>query len=395
MMHGIQEASSTPHMTTREYQICTRCVMDTSDPDIGFDDQGVCNHCHHRDELVAQHVFSGEAGERKLEQLVEDVRRSGRGKPYDCVIGVSGGVDSTFLAWRVKDLGLRPLAVHLDNGWDSELAVKNIENTVRLLGVDLHTHVLDWDEFKDLQLAFLRASTPDSEVPTDNAIVSVLYQTARRHGIKYILSGQNVRTESHLPAAWSSGHIDWRYIRGIHRKFGTRPLRTYPHMTLWESRVYPVQNPRVDILNYMDYVKADALKVLQEQLGWKYYGGKHYESIYTRFYQGYILPRKFGFDKRRMHFSSLICAGEMDRARALEELKAETYPVELQREDREFVAKKFGLADAEFQAIMDLPPRQFWDYPSYLRMFHHPVYRRMSNLYRRTVRPLLASARSG
>ncbi|HEX6371501.1 MAG TPA: N-acetyl sugar amidotransferase [Longimicrobium sp.] len=382
-------------MTTREYQICTRCVMDTSDPEIEFDAQGVCSHCHVRDEMIAQHVLTGEAGRRKLEQVVEEVRRAGQGRPYDCVIGVSGGVDSTYLAWRVKEMGLRPLAVHLDNGWDSELAVKNIENTVRLLGVDLHTHVLDWDEFKDLQLAFLRASTPDAEIPTDHAIVAVLYQTARKHGIRYILSGQNLRTESHLPQAWSNGHIDWRYIKGIHRKFGTRPLRSFPHLTWAQSRMYPAQNPRIDILNYMDYVKADALKVLQDELGWKYYGGKHYESIYTRFYQGYILPRKFGFDKRRMHFSSLVCAGEMDREQALEELKTEPYPPELQREDREFVAKKFGLTDAEFQEIMDLPPKRFWDYPSYLRIFHHPAYRHMSSLYRRTVRPLLAAARSG
>lgn len=381
-------------MTTREYQICTRCVMDTSDPEIGFDEQGVCSHCHHRDEMIAKHVLTGEAGRRKLEEVVEEVRRSGRGKPYDCVIGVSGGVDSTYLAWQVKQMGLRPLAVHLDNGWDSELAVKNIENTVRMLGVDLHTHVLDWDEFKDLQLAFLRSSTPDSEIPTDHAIVAVLYQTARRHGIKYILSGQNLRTESHLPAAWSNGHVDYRYLKSIHRMFGTRPLRTFPYMTWWQARLYPVQNPRIDILNYMDYVKADALKVLQEQLGWKYYGGKHYESIYTRFYQGYILPVKFGFDKRRMHFSSLVCAGEMTREQALEELKGAPYPPELQREDREFVVKKFGLTDAEFQAIMDLPPKEFWDYPSYLRIFTHPAYRRVSNLYRRTLRPLLSAVRS-
>jgi N-acetyl sugar amidotransferase len=381
-------------MTTREYQICTRCVMDTSDPDIQFDHEGVCSHCRHRDEMIAKHVLTGEAGRRKLEEVVEEVRRSGRGKAYDCVIGVSGGVDSTYLAWKIKEMGLRPLAVHLDNGWDSELAVKNIENTVRLLGVDLHTHVLDWDEFKDLQLAFLRSSTPDSEIPTDHAIVAVLYQAAQKHGIKYILSGQNLRTESHLPAAWSNGHVDYLYLKSIHRMFGTRPLRTFPYMNWWQARVYPVRNPRIDILNYMDYVKADALKVLQEQLGWKYYGGKHYESIYTRFYQGYILPVKFGFDKRRMHFSSLVCAGEMTREQALEELKGEPYPPELQREDREFVVKKFGLTDAEFQAIMDLPPKEFWDYPSYLRIFMHPAYRRASNLYSRTLRPLLSAVRS-
>lgn len=380
-------------MKTREYQICTRCVMDTSDPDITFDAAGVCNHCHHRDEMIGKHLLSGPAAREKLEQLVDAVRKDGRGKPYDCVVGISGGVDSTYVTYQAKQFGLRPLVVHLDNGWNSELAVKNIEETLRVLGFDLYTHVLDWDEFRDLQLAFLRASTPDSEIPTDHAIVALLYQTARKHGLRYILSGQNLRTETHLPPAWSQGHMDWRYIHSVHRKFGTRPLKTYPHLNWVQSRRYPAAHRWVDVLNYLDFVKTDALKVLQEQLGWKYYGGKHYESIYTRFYQGYILPQKFGFDKRRMHYSSLVCAGEMTREQALEELKTQPYPEEMQRSDREYVIKKLGLTEPEFEEIMNLPPRSFWDYPSYLKVAHHPVYRRFSDLYTGKVRPRLNAVR--
>lgn len=364
--------------------------MDTSDPEIRFDAAGVCNHCHFRDEVIPKRVFSGEDGRVRLERLVDEVRASGKGKSYDCVIGVSGGVDSTYVAYRVRELGLRPLAVHLDNGWDSELAVKNIENTLRILGLDLHTHVLDWDEFRDLQLAFLRASTPDSEIPTDHAIVSLLYHEARRHGVKYILSGVNVRTESHLPPAWSSGHVDWGYIRGIHRRFGTRPLRNFPHLNFVQMRTYPLRYHWVDVLNYMDYVKKDALGVLERELGWKYYGGKHYESIYTRFYQGYILPRKFGFDKRRTHYSSLICAAEMQRAEALELLREEPYPLEMQAQDREYVSKKLGLTEAEFDEIMALPRKTFWDYPSYLRLTQNPLYQRLSGVYKRAVRPKFA-----
>ena len=344
-------------------QTCSRCVMDTSDPDIRFDERGVCHHCHAYDEAVRTRVMTGEPA--KLDALVAEIKAAGRGKPYDCIIGVSGGVDSTYVAYAIRKLGLRPLAVHLDNGWDSELAVKNIQHVLEKLGIELYTEVLEWDEFRDLQLAFLRASTPDSEIPTDHAIVSVLYQQARRLGIKYILSGCNVRTESHLPLAWSRGHSDWRYIQALQKQFGTRPLKTFPHRNMvdlvWDAR----RLAWIDILNYLEYRKADALVVLQDELGWQYYGGKHYESIYTRFYQGYILPKKFGFDKRRMHLSSLVCSGEMTRDAALAELEAPPYPADLQASDREYVVKKLGITDDEFERIMQTPPKRFDDYPSY------------------------------
>jgi len=347
--------------------------MDTTDPDIVFDENGVCNHCHTYDRMVREYVVDGEEGLRQLEQTAQKIRKDGRGKKYDCVIGVSGGVDSTYVAYRVKKLGLRPLAVHLDNGWDSELAVKNIEETLKRLDIDLYTEVLDWEEFKDIQISFLKASTPDSEIPTDHAINALLGNLAQKIGVKYVIIGSNVRTETHLPRAWSQGHLDWKYIREIQKRFGTQSFRTFPHIGFFTYYLRMVTQKRVEILNYLGYNKKEALRVLQEELGWRYYGGKHYESIYTRFYQGYILPEKFGFDKRRSHLSSLVCSGEVTREQALEELKVPTYAPSMQEEDREYVVKKLGLTDAEFTTIMSAPKRSYWDYPSYGHFMKNPL----------------------
>lgn len=371
----------------RTYHICTRCLMDTSDPEIQFDEQGVCNHCHEYGRLVQQRVLTGEAGLRYLERLVEQIKREGRGKPYDCVMGVSGGVDSTYVAYVAKTkLGLRPLAIHMDNGWDSELAVKNIEETLKRLGIDLYTNVLNWEEFKDLQLAFLKASTPDSEIPSDHAIWAVIGDMAEKLKVRYVLAGFNVRTETHLPRAWSQGHFDWKYIQSVHKQFGKGKLRTFPHQSLFTYYRRLLALRRVDILNYLDYNKQEAMQLLERELGWKYYGGKHHESIYTRFYQGYILPSKFGYDKRRCHLSSQICSGEITREEALIELQKPTYPPSVQEEDREYVAKKLGITDSEFDAIMNLPRKNFSDYPSYGRVIEGPlfkgVYDSLRNIYR-------------
>lgn len=350
-----------------EYRICSRCVMDTTDPDITFDENGVCIRCHEYDQMVRNEIFSGEVGRRKLEKMIERIKRDGAGKKYDCLIGVSGGVDSTFVAYKVKQYGLRPLAVHLDNGWDSELAVANIHKTLAKLEIDLYTHVINWEEFKDLQISFLKASTPDSEIPSDHAIVTLMYQMADQFDIKYVISGRNVRTETHVAPAWSMGHSDWKYIEGVHKQFGTIPIPTYPHRTAEEEKKFRSKQVWFDILNYVDFVKKDAMKILEKELGWQYYGGKHYESIYTRFFQGYILPVKFGYDKRKGHLSSLICSGEITRDEALAELKLPTYPPALQEEDREYVVKKLGLKEEEFEAIMKAPLKTIYDYPSYTR----------------------------
>ena len=364
------------------YRMCTRCVMDTTDPEIEFDENGVCNHCHHYDEAMRTVVVSGDEGRRRLENIAAKIRRDGKDKDYDCVIGVSGGVDSTYAAFKVKELGLRPLAVHLDNGWDSELAVGNIHKALTRLNIDLHTHVIDWEEFKDLQLSFLKASTPDSEVPSDHAILALMYQMAERIGVKYVIRGLNKRTESHLPRAWSQGHMDWKYIKRVHRQFGKAELKTFPRMDFWTYRRYARTQEWIDILNYLDYVKNDAIQILERELDWKYYGKKHYESIYTRFYQGYILPEKFGYDKRKTHFSSLICSGEMTREEALKELKKETYPIEMQEEDKAYVIKKLCLTNDDFERIMSLPKKTYWDYPSYGKFYAGPVYRSLRGMYR-------------
>ena len=320
-------------------------------------------------------MVRGAEGRRYLAELVERIKREGRGRPYDCIIGVSGGVDSTYVAYIAKQYDLRPLAVHMDNGWDSELAVKNIEETLKRLGIDLYTNVLDWEEFKDLQVAFLKASTPDSEIPSDHAIWAVLGDMAEKVKVRYMLSGFNVRTETHLPRAWSQGHFDWKYIYSVHKQFGKRKLKTFPHQSFFTYYRRLLTLRRVDILNYLDYNKQEAMKILERELGWRYYGGKHYESIYTRFYQGYILPAKFGYDKRRSHLSSLICSGEITRETALQDLQNPAYAPSVQEEDREYVAKKLGLSDAEFDAIMRLPRKNFLDYPSSGRVLEGPLFK--------------------
>lgn len=363
--------------------MCTRCVMDTTDPDISFDENRICIHCKKYDEALKKTVFTGEVGTRKLSAIVQAIKSDGRGKEYDSILGVSGGVDSTFAAYKAKEIGLRPLAVHLDNGWDSELAVQNIEITLKKLGIDLYTHVIDWEEFKDLQLSFLKASTPDSEIPSDHAIVSLMDQMADKIGVKYVIAGMNTRTESHLPKVWSQGHWDWGYIKSVHKLYGKNALRTFPHTNIWNLYRCRFAHQWVRILDYVDYVKRDALKILTNELGWRYYGTKHYESIYTRFYQGYILPKKFGFDKRKTHFSSLICSGEMTRDEALKELKKEIYPVELQEEDRAYVIKKLCLTEEEFEKIMQLPRKAYWDYPSYGRLFKNQFLKGLSSTYKR------------
>lgn len=354
----------------REYQICTRCVMDTSDPDIVFDDNGVCNRCKKAEELLNLVPYSlpKEEKRKELEKLVEKIKEKGKGKEYDCIIGVSGGVDSTFTAYTVANLGLRPLAVHLDNGWDSELAVKNIENAVKKLNIDLSTYVIDWEEFKDLQMSFLKASTPDSEIPTDHAIVASMFKAAEKEGVKYILTGTNLSTESIFPPAWSYGSYDWKYINSVQKIFGTRKLESFPYITLinlfLDMKIRRIN--RISVLNYIEYVKKDAIKIIENELNWKNYGGKHYESIYTRFFQGYILPVKFGYDKRKSHLSSLIVSNQITRAEALAELKKNPYPnKELLEEDMNYFINKFGIDEKEFQRIMDLPPKKFFDYPSY------------------------------
>lgn len=349
----------------KEFNECVRCIMSkSSDKSITFDKNGVCNHCLRYDELVESRVFLGQQGQQKLNELVTKIKKSGKGKKYDCIVGVSGGVDSTYVAYLSKELGLRPLAIHFDNGWNSNLAVENIEKTLSLLGIDLDTYVIDWDEFKDLQLSFLKASVPDGEIPTDHGIDALLWQKAAQYGIKYILSGMNFATESLSVPDWAYGHADWRYIKDIHKKFGRLKLKTFPHFGFFKLGYYNiVRGIRiVSLLNYVNYNKSEAMALLQSELGWTYYGGKHYESIYTRFFQGYVLPNKFGIDKRVGHCSDLINSNQMTREEALDEVSRSDYDHELLSTDMDFVKKKLNLNDEEWNAIMAAPVKTFRDY---------------------------------
>ena len=355
-------------MNENNYRICTQTIMDTTaDPDIRFDENGVSNYVDYYKKLISQRVPTPDVAPKKLKDIIDKIKSAGKGKEYDCIIGVSGGVDSTYVAYLVKEMGLRPLAVHFDNGWNSELEVSNIEKVLKLLDIDLYTYVVDWDEYKDLQLSFLKASTPDGEIPTDHAIYALLYQMANKYGIKYIIKGQNIKTEGILAPSWAQGHLDWKYIRCVQKLFGTKKLKTFPHLSLFKVFYFLgiKQIKAIAILDYTDYNKKTAMDVLQNKLGWIYYGGKHYESVYTRFFQGYILPKKFHIDKRRGHLSTLICSGEITREEALEEIKKDPYPnEELKKQDIEFAAKKLGISSDDFNNIMTSPVRSINDYPN-------------------------------
>lgn len=344
---------------------CIRCVLSNKiDPDIKFDSSGLCNHCIRYDQLISTRVVPPGNRKKELAALVKKIKRAGKNLEYDCIIGVSGGVDSTYVAYIAKQLGLRPLAVHFDNGWNSELAVENIRKALAALDIDLITYVVNWQEFRDLQLSFLKASVPDGEIPTDHGIDAFVWREAERQGIRYILSGMNFATESFSIPSWAYGHSDWKYIKAVHKQFGESKLLTFPHFNfLYLFYINFVRRVRiVSILNYMDYNKEATKNCLKRELGWTDYGGKHFESIYTRFFQGVVLPEKFGIDKRYGHLSDLINAGQMSKIEAKAILSLPTYDVNLQRQDRAYVAKKLRLSDEQFEKIMHLPIRSFRDY---------------------------------
>lgn len=350
----------------RSYQICTRTVMDNiADPDIVFDENGVCNYYYEFKRKLKVRVPERDVANIELDKIISAVKKSGKGKDYDCVIGVSGGVDSTYTAWLVKSMGLRPLAVHLDNGWDSELAVKNIENVLKKLDIDLYTEILDWEEFRDLQLSFLKASTPDGEIPTDHAILAVLYKTAAKFKVRYIISGMNFRSEGIMPPTWARGYLDWTYIKSVQKKFGTKNLNTFPRLPIYNLLYFTFMRgiSNISLLNYVDFNRKEAVRLIQNELGWKDYGGKHHESVYTRFYQSYILPNKFNIDKRKAHLTCLMIAtGEITREEALEELKSPAADPRLMSDDKEYLLKKLNISQAEFNGIMDSPIKSINDY---------------------------------
>lgn len=332
-----------------------------------FDENGVCNHCHQHDTVYAQLVPSVENAKVELERVVNKIKVNGKGKKYDCIIGLSGGVDSTYVALLVKNLGLRPLAVHLDNGWDSELAVKNVENIVTKLGIDLYTIVINWQEFRDLQLAYLKAGVIDLEATSDHAIFASLYKLAKENDVSYVINGTNVATESIMPKSWYySRKDDLVNLKDIYKKHGSgKKLKTFPTQgflkLLYFNLFHKLES--VSILNYVPYVKSDIKEIIRNELGWRDYGGKHHESIITKFYQSYILPQKFGVDKRRAHLSSLVCSGQITRDDALDQIRKPLYSSESELEsDIEYITKKLGISRDEFDNIINSTPKSHQDF---------------------------------
>lgn len=358
----------------RPGQTCTRCIMDTSADGIYFDDDGICNYC--QDFLVETHRFVPQQPDERdaaLASLIADVKANGEGKKYDCIVGVSGGVDSSWALVRAVQLGLRPLAVHMDNGWNSELAQNNIANLVRGLGVDLYTHVIDWNEIRGLMDAFFASDVIDVELLYDNAMTAVNFDQATRYGLRHILSGSNSATEGmRMPRNWNWNKIDKRNIVGISRKFGGPKLNTFPSIgTAGYLRDFVLKRVRwVPFLDYIEYRKADALDVLTSEYGYKPYAYKHYESVFTRFYQGYILPEKFGVDKRKLHLSNLIITNQMDRAEAAELVAGPTYPSERDLEaDKQYFMKKMRWDEQKLANYISRPEKSHGDYPSEAKIF--------------------------
>lgn len=340
-------------------QSCTRCVLDTTTSQIIFDSSGVCNFCKDYDAAAAQSVKKPRAErEKELERALAKVKLKGKGKKYDCVIGMSGGLDSSYLAVMVREWGLRPLVVHFDNGWNTELAVNNINNIVTRLGYDLYTYVIDWEEFKDLQVAYFKASVLDIEVPTDQLIFAILYKLAKQHNINYILDGYNFRTEFGMPKDWSAEKkFDLTNLKNIHNKYGKVKLKNFPTVSetdlLYYEHIHDIQT--LSLINYIEYDWYAVKQLLADRFDYKPYQYKHYESIFTRFYQGYILPKKFKIDKRKAHLSTLVRSGFITRENAVSELKMPTYPIQDQEEDRKYVIKKWDLSEKEFEFYMNQP----------------------------------------
>ncbi len=353
-------------MSQKEYRICNRCVMDTSDPEITFDEKGNCNHCNDYFDRIVNLTYQGESSDKQLKEIVSQIKAAGKNSDYDCVVGVSGGIDSSYVAYLVKELGLRPLAVHLDNGWNSEEAVNNIKNVCKELGIDYISHVLDWEEFKDLQLSVLKSSIVEVEIPTDIAILAAVHQAAAKHNIKYIISGGNYATEGLLPEKWFYNPKDKKLITNIQKQFGTKKIKSFPFFDYKKEMFYKLIKgiKIVYILNYVPFNKAEAMQLLQDKLGWKYYGKKHGESKYTGFVQSYYQFEKFNVDYRRATYSTMICAGTMTREEAIEDLKNKPYDPEKIQEEIDYISKKFGLTSEEFMKIMNSPAKSYKDYPN-------------------------------
>lgn len=353
---------------TRPYQICSSCVMDTSDSKIIFDEKGVCDHCNTFFNHTLPNWHTGDKGRLELEALVRTIKASGHGKDFDCIIGMSGGIDSSYLTYIATKFGLRPLVFHVDAGWNSQEAVNNIEKVVDKLELDLYTEVIDWQEIRDLQLAYFKSGVPHIDTPQDHAFFATMYKFAEQHNIKYILTGANLSTECiRNPIEWMYYQSDSIQLRDIHTKFGARPLVNYPVTSILRHKIWLPYLKGIKVvrpLNMVEYDKAAAVKLLTDKFGWQPYPQKHFESRFTRFYEGYWLPKKFGFDTRKVQYSSLIVTNQMTRDEALEKLKTPALDEATVRQEFEYVANKLEISTDELQGYLDAPNKTFRDYKS-------------------------------
>ena len=358
-VYDIEKLKLDPQINNgRPYQQCAMSVMDTiADPNIRFDSNGVCNYYADYKKLEQSEVFNGEKGRKKLAEVVNKIKEAGKGQEYDCILGLSGGADSSYMAYLAKEQGLRPLVVHFDYGWNLELAVNNIENIIQKLGFNLYTIVMDWEEMKSLQRAYYKSSVLDLDVPADHMIFGALYETANKFKIKYILSGKNIVTEAVLPKAWNYNKFDLVNLKNINSKFGDQKIQQLPSLGIWHLGYYTAVKriQMVEILNYIEYNKFEVKELIKKELNWRDYGGKHYENIYTRFYQSYVLPVKFGIDKRKAHLSNLIFSGQLSKEEALQEMSKLPYIEGQVLEDFEYVSKKLGFSPKEFLQLIVQP----------------------------------------
>lgn len=355
-------------------KVCSNCVMDTTDSAIVFDNRGVCDHCITFYDKIQPKWDTGRKGALELERMVDTVKAAGKGKDFDCIIGMSGGIDSSYLVYAAKEiLGLRPLVFHVDAGWNSQIATNNIERLVDGLGLDLFTEVIDWEVMKDLQRAFFRSGVPHIDTPQDHAFFATMYQFATKHRVRHILTGANLSTECiRNPLEWMYYQSDSRQIRDIHHQFGERPLKNFPLTSILWHKVWLPYVRGVKVLrplNHMPYIKLEARQLLMDRFGWQPYPQKHFESRFTRFYESYWLPERFGYDVRKVQFSSLIVTGQMTREEALEELATPSYDAETISQEIEFVANKLEMAVGELNACMTMPKKTFHDYKNHQEIY--------------------------
>ncbi|VAW82565.1 N-acetyl sugar amidotransferase WbpG [hydrothermal vent metagenome] len=357
------------------HKICRKCVMDTTDTMIQFDEQGVCDHCNTFFKHTRPNWHADEKGQQELQVLVEKIKMAGKGKDFDCIIGMSGGIDSSYLTYIAKQqLGLRPLVFHVDAGWNSQEAVNNIEKLVDKLNLDLYTEVIDWEEMKDLQLAFFKSGVSHIDSPQDHAFFAMMYKFAAQYGVKYILTGGNLSTECvRNPIEWMYYQSDSTQLRDIHSQFGSRPLVNFPVTNILKHKIYLPYVKGIKIVRPLDkgpYIKQEAIDLLIQKFSWQPYPQKHFESRFTKFYEGYWLPERFGYDTRKVQFSSLILTDQMTREEALDKLASPAYDENTIQHDFEYIATKLGITVNELQSYMDLPKKTCNDYKSQKRIYN-------------------------